>query len=160
MAFMERLEDKAIVLLCCLPAFALMGAGTAAGAMALCAAVALSAVYELTAQRDATGKGVATSASARFPFGVSLTAPVVQCVLAALVPVAGAFVPLAVYDLARNPRRWVLGIAVIPLTTAFVRMEGMAAGARAVTASAGLAFGADAVPLALVCTVAFCLVAF
>ena len=122
MAAMERLEDKAIVLLCCLPAFALAGAGTAAGAVVLCLAVSLAAAYEVV---DARGRLL-------FPFAL--------CTAAAMVPACLAFVPLAVYDLSRDPHRWALAVAGVPFIVAAMR--------------------ADAGLTALVCAACSCLVAF
>ena len=130
---MERLEDKAIVLLCCLPAFALTGAGTAAGTLVLCAAVALSAVYELTFMP--AGRPLRRGSHA-----LSLAAPVMLCALAAAIPEALAFAPLAAYDLTREPRRWVLGFVAVPLLASAAR--------------------ADASPVAIAGTLVFCVVAY
>ena len=105
MADMERLEDKAIVLLCCLPAFALTGAGTAAGAVALCVAAALAAAFEVVGARE------------------RLLLPLTLCTVAAVLPGCLAFTPLAVYDLSRDPHRWALAAAGAPFIASALRTD-------------------------------------
>ena len=105
MAGMERLEDKVIVLLCCLPVFALTSAGTAAGAVALCFAVATAAAYEVVGIR------------------VRPLLPLILCTAATVFPACLAFTPFAFYDLSRGQRRWALAVAGVPVIAAAMRAD-------------------------------------
>ena len=105
---MERVIDKAIVLVCCLAGFAVLPWEPALLAALLCA-VAAAALAEVLPARFAMLPGLAFA-------------------LAALVvPVFAAFLPLAVYDLARASHPVVRACWVLPALAAFARLPHAAA---------------------------------
>ena len=82
---MERLADKLVVLVACLPALVAAAGGTAGAGLvvALLAAVALAALCELARGRAA------------------LVPPLALCALACVLPEAAALLGVAAYDLCR-----------------------------------------------------------
>ena len=105
---MERLVDKAIVLLCCLPALALGSLGPAA-VVACLLAIGSSVLTEVL--RMGTGGRAARLACA--------AAPVAYCALACVMPQAVPFVALAAYDLVRSGRGPATAlVAAVPLAVA------------------------------------------
>lgn len=104
MAPMERIVDKAIVLVCCLACFAVLPWEVAL-LLALLAAVAASALGEALPER--------------FAF-----VPALVYALAAFAwPSFAAFLALAVYDLARDDHLAIRWCWLLPALSAFVRLE-------------------------------------
>lgn len=105
---MERVVDKAIVLACCLACFAVLPWELAL-LLALLCAVAATALAEVLPRRFAV-------------------LPALAFALVALVqPAFAVFLPVAVYDLARDERPAVRACWTLPLLSAFVRLEWTAA---------------------------------
>lgn len=116
---MERVVDKAIVLVCCLACFAVLPWELALLVALLCC-VAAAALGETLPRRFAS-------------------LPAFAFALAALVhPAFAAFLPVAVYDLARGEHPVMRVCWVLPLLSAFVRLEWTAALLVALTCAVSL----------------------
>ena len=126
---MERLADKLVVLVACLPALVAAAGGTAGAGLvvALLAAVALAALCELARGR------------------VALVPPLAVCALACALPEAAALLGVAAYDLCRvsaGERRCVRAVpaaALVPLAWGAAR--GVPDGRAVLLATVGVVVG-------------------